>query len=560
MEGIYLESSLLDLKPKVLEFLTYLADKAKTAKDFALSFKNKEMAEETGKDVRTIARYLHTLQEHQIIQRQGVKGRTGGTVIMFNTDLIHFDTSDKALINTDEPVSFDKVVRERIPKSNKPKKESTKVRRTKTQMAEAKVLQNTVQAEIDRLNDLLHKTGGYPDWEWFKETNDPTGNYRTYLITRAYNRLAGLSVDYNNAIAQVKKEDKKLPQVTNNYDVLPVDFYGSSRWQEFDRFRKFCDENNIDPLSYLSAQFSRSVHTASVSKKPKKMLPFTNALTSDASYQVYQEFLAFKDGYDRGYTEFRIPPVSFGSDFVLIAIRDAIETSERQLGFIEYRQSFREFFYGEGHTIEEQSLANFYDMTVANMRRLKISKKSQTAIKKFLAVQSMILTGGTMQLPNYVILGSEVTQIVFHSLKAPMQSPQEYEKLVLKALRAFLYPKDKNTDHSDQLNMLFYEMNLMDDTSYTLRLIQQRQGIYVSLSDLRMAFEEYGKNKIPLDDYSVIQVNKIVAIISKTEELVDETADFVDMAKIAITDDWQILAEIGEDTLDYPDFKETLGG
>jgi hypothetical protein len=245
---------------------------------------------------------------------------------------------------------------------------------------------------------------------------------------------------------------------------------------------------------------------------------------------------------------------------VLIAIRDAIETSERQLGFIEYRQSFREFFYGEGHTIEEQSLANFYDMTVANMRRLKISKKSQTAIKKFLAVQSMILTGGTMQLPNYVILGSEVTQIVFHSLKAPMQSPQEYEKLVLKALRAFLYPKDKNTDHSDQLNMLFYEMNLMDDTSYTLRLIQQRQGIYVSLSDLRMAFEEYGKNKIPLDDYSVIQVNKIVAIISKTEELVDETADFVDMAKIAITDDWQILAEIGEDTLDYPDFKETLGG
>ncbi|MGV3099169.1 helix-turn-helix domain-containing protein, partial [Streptococcus thoraltensis] len=105
--GVYLESSIVDLKPRVLDFLTKIVEKAKEIKDFSIAFKKKELAELAGKDTRTVSRYLSELEEKDIIQTKGVRGRAGGTVIVFNTKMIRFDTSDKAFINSDEPISID---------------------------------------------------------------------------------------------------------------------------------------------------------------------------------------------------------------------------------------------------------------------------------------------------------------------------------------------------------------------------------------------------------------------------------------------------------------------
>src|SRR5690554_4225752 len=95
--GVYLESSIVDLKPRLMDFLNKIIDKAKEAKEYAVSFKRKDLAELTGVDVRTTSRYLNELAERDIVEVKGVRGRSGGTVVMLNTELIRFDTSDKAI-------------------------------------------------------------------------------------------------------------------------------------------------------------------------------------------------------------------------------------------------------------------------------------------------------------------------------------------------------------------------------------------------------------------------------------------------------------------------------
>ncbi|MEX5591056.1 hypothetical protein, partial [Pseudomonas urmiensis] len=82
------------------------------------------------------------------------------------------------------------------------------------------------------------------------------------------------------AEVDVYGEGNKVPVVSNSYDVLPEEFFGSSRWKQFEKFRQFCEENGIQADIYLSAQFSRSVYNGALNNS-KKVLPFVNALIGD---------------------------------------------------------------------------------------------------------------------------------------------------------------------------------------------------------------------------------------------------------------------------------------
>src|SRR5690606_14552789 len=128
------------------------------------------------------SRYLNELAERDIVEVKGVRGRSGGTVVMLNTELIRFDTSDKAILNQD--VSIDDIAELKYPKKKPEHKDKKRNRRTKQKMLEDKILQNKKQSELDRLHKKLEELGGVPDWDWFKETDNPVGNYRTYLLSR----------------------------------------------------------------------------------------------------------------------------------------------------------------------------------------------------------------------------------------------------------------------------------------------------------------------------------------------------------------------------------------
>jgi hypothetical protein len=539
--GVYLESSIVDLKPRVLEFLTKIVDKAKEAKDFAISFKKKELAELTGKDIRTTSRYLKELEERNVIETRGVRGRSGGTVILFNTELIRFDTSDKALVNSDEPISIDDIVERKLPKKKKEPKNNKRNRRTKQQMIEAEILNKKNQSEASRLNSKLEYLGGVPDWEWFKETEDPVGNYRTYLLSRLYNRYAALFTDDHNYTVDFMSEGNKVPTVSDDYDVLPREFYGTARWHQFEKLRDFCEENDIDPAVYLSAQFGRSVFD-SASKKNKKMLPFVNALIGDSSYEVYKQYCQFKKNIGSPtYLSYNHIPAKFMEDSVVVAIREAYDTAERQSGVLQYMHCIKDFLYGFGSGEREDALLSFYDHVSEDLRG-KVSFKTRNTLKKFIILQSLTLTGGGKNLPSHFILGSETTRIMLASINSPEMTKEDKIKKQSHALGVLVYPSMKEEEQKAEGLKLLAQLKTMHETPLVLRLILQRKGLHLSLADLQEAFKEYGRDKIPVDDFSCLDVDQIVEVMSKGTQVVE-----IDHEDITRKREWDLEGSIVKD-------------
>lgn len=148
--------------------------------------------------------------------------------------------------------------------------------------------------------------------------------------------------------------------VSNDYDVLPKEFYGSSRWHQFEKFREFCEENSIQPDVYLSAQFSRSVYNGALNNS-KKVLPYVNALVGDTSYEVYKQYCEYQERNSITYVSYQQIQAQFVDDFVVRAIIDAYETAESGVGLLQFKHSIDDFLTGTGVTDKEESLIDFID-------------------------------------------------------------------------------------------------------------------------------------------------------------------------------------------------------
>jgi len=540
--GVYLESSVVGLNPKVLNFLTLLIEKAREVKDFAIFFKKKELAEFVGKDNRTVYRYMKELEDRHIIQTRGVRGRYGGTVVMFNRKLIRFETSDKAFINSDKPISIDDIVKQKMPKKTKPPKEKKRNRRTKKQMLEDEILKGERQAKIDKLNAKLYNLYGYPNWEWFKETEDPVGNYRTYLISRLYNRYALLFVEQQNKEVKEYGEGKLLKPISKGYDVLPHNFYGSSRWMQFEKFRIFCFENNIDPAAYLSAQFNRSVYTASMTGKDSKKLPFVNCLTSDSSYAVYKQYGSLKKKIGSTYASFSEAPKQFSGDLIVSAISEALYSADSQTGMLKYVNVIRDYLQGSGASEREKLMVHYYREVCYRLHEKGVSYKTRNTIKKFVMMQSLIQLGGIKRLPSYVILGAEHTQAVLSSVRSKVK---DFDKTVVtmgKILGKLTHPEFQGDKQTVSGLKFFNQLRSQDGIVQLLQLINEREGMSLTVKDINEAIREFGKEEVPVDDWSMLDVDQIVKVMDKA--VVREPEKEIDMEAITRKRPYDLIGTI----------------
>jgi hypothetical protein len=517
--SVYLESSIVDLKPRVLDFLTTLVDKAKEVKDYAISMKKKEMADLIGKDTRTISRYLNELESKNIIETKGKKGRAGGTIILFNTDLVRFDTSDKALVNSDNPKSIDEIMESKMPKKRKPT--PTRNRRTKQQMLEAELLQNEKQKVMTAMNNKIEKLGGAPNWDWFKETENPVDNYRTYLLSRLYNRYAVLFTDKHNSDVLGSGEGNEVPRVSNDYDVLPMEFYGTARWNQFENLRKFCEDNDIEPAAYLSAQFSRSIFDSS-RKSNKKMLPFVNALTGDTSYEVYKQYCSYQKKASHTYAAYQVVPSRFKEDFVVRAIVEAYDTANEGIGFLELRHAISDFLEGLGSSAEEEALLGFFRLTDKGLRDNNVSLESRNTLKKYVMLQSLIQTGGARNIPKSTILGAEMTRAVLVSIDNQIQDRDKAREVKAHALGVLVHPYLRREEQIKKGQTYLYQYDVLHETPQILKLIMERKNLHIGVMEISNALKEYGKEKIPVDDYSILDVTQVIKFMEtevfKTKE------------------------------------------
>lgn len=554
--SVYLESTVVDLKPRVLDFLTVILEKAKEKKDYALAMRREEMAELIGRNTRTVSRYLNELEEKDIIETKGRRGRGGGTVILFNTELIKFNTAEDALVNSDDPETIEEVMERKIPKKEpKPRK---RYRRTKQQMIEDKILQNEKQAELDHMNEQVEKLGGVPNWAWFKETNDPVGNYRTYLLSRLYNRYAALFSDKHNAEVDVYQEGRKVQQITNEYDVLPDDFYGSSRWNQFEKLRTFCEENSIEPDVYLSAQFSRSLFD-SARKGNRNMLPFVNALTSDTSYEVYLQYCEYQKQVSRTYATYQVVPAQFHTDFVIQSIHTAYISADKGLGLLNMRHSINDFLSGEGSTEKEEALLGFYRLTSQGLKDRDVSFETRDTLKKYIMMQSLTLLGGNNRLPLPDILGAETTRAVMLSIDNQVPDKEEARKRKSLALGTLAHPTASQEERENKGRDYLYQHGVLNETPQVLRLIMERRKTYLSIIDINKALREYGKEKVPVDTYSIMDTSQIIKFMQE-QVMGQDTKPQEEIRHEDITDtqEWALVGSRGYDDNLSDDFDKYL--
>ena len=341
------------------------------------------------------------------------------------------------------------------------------------------------------------------------------------------------------------KEGNKVPTVSDDYDVLPYNFLGSSRWVQFEKFRHFCEENGIDPAVYLSAQFNTSVFISGV-KQNKKMLPFTNTLIGEAAYTNYLNYCKRKARISPVYHFSHQVPAEFMDDFVVVAIRNTYDTASKETGLLYYKQEIRDFLEGFGSDEKDTALVAFYETLKDDLRKKNVSTESRDMIKKFFITQSLILTGGERKLPRYVILGLETTRLLLASINDPTLTKEQTKEIKALALGKLVSPLSTVDQQKAIGSSCLYQLNTLHETPLVLRLIMQRRGLHLDLMKLQKAHKEYGVNKIPIDKYSVIDVDQIVDVMKNS--IVEESEPEIDIQSVTDSHTWTLEGAIANAT------------
>lgn len=529
-KGVFIDYSLVNINTKLLDVLTNLITKAKNTVDNVVTFKKTHLAKELGKDVKTVSSHLKELQTSGVCEIGGERGRGKGCVVRFNELLVKFDTSEKALINSDDVNALDTDIKDIVKKAypKKPKKENPnkRNRRTKKQMLEDKLLRSEQQKKVDELNEELAEII-FPTWDWFQKTDAPVHNYKAYLISRMYNRYAYLFAKSTNYFYD-KSEEKvgyKVPEVLPSYDVLEKEFMGTINWTHFVKFVEFCEENEINPAVYLTAQFNLSTYSATTKSNVKSAKPFPNALMSEGSYEVYKREENFQNAKRIVNLQSVDLRKSFADDPIIMSLDEAYKTAEKGSGILSHSQPYRELFRSAESDDTTFALVDFYDYTVENMKKENVSKQSQTSIKKFITTQAVMHLYGKSGLPENLILGSEMVRIALASIQQPHMSDQEVHMKSAMFLGKLLLPSATQQEQYNYGGRTFLRLTDTIDHRFTLRLIEQRRGLHVSLKELQDAFKEYGRHNIPLNDYSFLDVEQIERVFQSANDVVDYDLD-----------------------------------
>jgi len=535
------------LKTEVYNFLEAIVSKAKEEKDYILAMHKTEMAELVGKGTRTISRYINELQDNNIIKYKSRKGRNGGTIIQFNMDKIRFETNKNALVNADDPKEIDEVLnsyfprKEEVPSSEDPNK---RTRRTNQQILEDQLLQNEEQNEKDRLNNLLVKKYGRPDPEWFQETDDPTGNYKTYLLSRLYNRYAVLFTDDHNAKVDEYGRGNKLQDISPSYDVLQgQEFYGTSRWIQFDKLRKFLEENDIDPAVYLSVQFEQTRFTNSLDKNQRKskkntILPFVNALTSNSSYNVYIDQSKYQKKHSQSFNTFGTVSAHFASDMGVKGLRFSYTNAHHKPGFLLFKNDISDLYKYGGATEGQHYLMKFLQVTKEKLRHSDVSFKTKDTLKKYVIHQILVQQGVT-PLSNFKVLGAELCKALLIKIDGNFDvSKEQSNETKALALGMMMHPYKPREEQISRGKDYVYQYEILNETHHVMNLIFKQLGIYLSVKDINEALKEFGTDNLPVNDFSLLDTNEIVRVMKDKlcDDYVDIESKEVNVEDIAIED------------------------
>lgn len=506
----------------IVEFVERLAKKAQQwGETFATPIRKTTVAEEMGRDTRTVTRYLGQLEELGLVSTEAKRGRNGGTVVVFNTDILNFEPTDNPITSETKEA---KEIRERVfPKAPTPKPKRRY--RTKLEIAEARILEQKQKSFEERLNDLLERT--FLDRDFFDNFEEPRLYFQGYLIAQMYNAYAVIFPKNRHEFFKdidVKKSEEGLRSMNKakSYNVLPARFVGTPQYNKFVEVARYCNENNINPLSYLTVQFERAEHLADIGKARVGAIPYVNTLLCEEARKAYSDNVMFYRKMRNSFNLFGISSSSVpykGAKYeIIVALRTAYELDRTTRDTFNYLLD--ELASGAQQSVKQATLLGYYNTTLNALSESELVDEDQQLIRDFLKEQVLLYSRKNS-------LSSTIYALAF-----PLQINAVNSVATLKGLDKEMYytyigNMYKVTDVNDDEYNSFTERGRTIDFSYnandtffsTMRLIADCKGLGVPAGKLGSALQKFGEEKVPLDTFGMLDIERIYDKLIDSDEL-----------------------------------------
>ena len=523
--------------PKPVEsFLNVLAGRAEQfGEKFGAVFKKLEMAEGTGKDVKTITSYLKQLEEANLIEMSTKRGKHGGVTILFNDKILKFEQKETPFFA--ETKTLKELEEYFYPQFKRP--EPKRKYRPKSEILVEKAFKSKARAEQDRLNAILADSD-YPTREFFLQTEDPLLYTRAYLASRMYNAYTVIYPEIRKNQLEPKGEwalfQKKSFQTVqySTYDCLSKEFIGTSTFTCFIKLVQLIESIGATPLSYLTTMFDRTQFIDDKSNG-KATLPFINASYGDNMLNYYMAQRKFRHDYYTSIHNHKIETKDnympqTGAEYPIIQLLAAVyeDPSAYRTPFDNVLDTVDPLDMMLTASNKERTLYGYYNMVTNKIAESDLTDSEKAVLTSYMKQQTATFLGRQGLVPAQY-LATHVS-----SLLQVRKDFEESGETNLRKLYAKLGNTSNLTEYTKPEQAGFVKKGYQLDFSIrgnqsfyaTLKTIQSFRMFNLDSELLMSAWENFGKANIPILKNGMLDVEQIYANLLTPGQLEADRGNF----------------------------------
>lgn len=485
------------------KFLNYLTTSVKTFKNtMAIAEQRRTIANNYGKDIRTIIRYLEELESKGYIQTLTRRGSKGGTVIVYTKEFMNFHVPEGR--NLEDVLRPEDILDEAFPK--KTKKQPKRKYRSKEEIAK----ERAKDAHIASLNDELEQMD-YPTKEFWFKLDDPELSYRAWILSRMYNFYAVAyperwKYEYEAEGDWARFELARIRQDNlQNYDCLPKRFLGTWQMTVFKKLVKIIDSYKImEPQEYLSIPF-RYMEYLWHQGKTNVSLPYINTLISEETVDRVLQAYGHRKAHLREHPYYDNGAPLLGSGVGLFILNSTMIT--------EYNSPFREIDFGGMiekkynplATPKHLKLLHTYRLTVMEEleENTELTEEEKTTLLKWLDKETYFRLQARPVPYHHLIMNVDtLTKKVSKFVRAGNFDNWRplYEQLGNQTLIPVQDQLELKTRTKHGYSILF-SLTATPQQQKVVRAIRSALGMEIDTDVLASAIRKLGEEKVPMTEF-----------------------------------------------------------
>lgn len=495
------------------DFTEYIAGKAQQWGDnFASIIRTTEIAKELDKTPRTVARYLTQLHDKNLATVETKRGKHGGTVVMFNKDFLNFEPTDNPITSETKEA---KDIREAVFPSV-PKKTPQRRYRSKAVIAEERALLARKATEQDRLNDIVENTPILTR-DFFDNFDNPRLAFQGYLIAQMFTAYTVVfpkkaSEFYQDIDPRRAESAQRAMKSAFNYQAMPQRFVGTPQYNKFLEMAEYFTKNDINPLSYLTVQFEYVAWLADQGKARKCGIPYVNTLLADdAKHRYYNQEAFHKEMRDK-YGLFclsssKVPYIGAKYPIIgaLIYAYNNDRTGRESIDFMLGRLKEKALM-----STKNAVLLAYYTSTLQAMSESDLEAEEVAKLTQFLEEQTVNFSGiDAMTLDQFSLACPLQIYTVKSTCSRIGLSNEDYYRYIGNWSRVDCTTQDEINHWIKRGETIDFSYSGHIGFSPVMRMLADCRSLGVLPNELGGIIKKFGEEKVPLDHYGMLDINRI---------------------------------------------------